>query len=125
MDNKHIGSSFDDFLKEQGLYEEVNAKAIEELCASEIKLLGGKVVYAVWWTQEYEPSYLQALYPTKEMAEWAANFHNKHPDNAGGYYSYYVQEYPLEIKATLPTFEEYPVRPAVEEDELGDEYDAN
>lgn len=31
MKNKHIGSSFDHFLKEEGIYEEVNASAIKEV----------------------------------------------------------------------------------------------
>lgn len=31
MKNKYIGSSFDDFLKNEGIYEEVNAAAIKEI----------------------------------------------------------------------------------------------
>lgn len=31
MKNKHIGSNFDDFLKNEGIYEEVNAAAIKEI----------------------------------------------------------------------------------------------
>jgi len=31
MNKKHIGSSFDDFLKEEGIYEEVNAFAVKEV----------------------------------------------------------------------------------------------
>jgi len=33
MSKKHIGSSFDDFLKEEGIYEETQAKVIEEVVA--------------------------------------------------------------------------------------------
>ena len=31
MNKKHIGSSFDDFLKEESIYEEVNAFAVKEV----------------------------------------------------------------------------------------------
>ena len=31
--NPHIGSSFDDFLKEEGIYEEVTAKSIKNVVA--------------------------------------------------------------------------------------------
>jgi len=31
MNNKHIGSSFDNFLKEEGIYEQVNNSAIKEV----------------------------------------------------------------------------------------------
>jgi hypothetical protein len=34
--NPHIGSGFDDFLKEEGLYEEVNAGATKKLLASQL-----------------------------------------------------------------------------------------
>lgn len=43
MDNKHIGSSFDDFLKEQGLYEEVNAKAIGNVEVQSLEIAGIKI----------------------------------------------------------------------------------
>jgi antitoxin HicB len=33
MKNKHIGSSFDDFLKEEGIYEEATSHAIKRLIA--------------------------------------------------------------------------------------------
>ena len=33
MENKHIGSDFDDFLKEEGIQEEVTAAAIESVIA--------------------------------------------------------------------------------------------
>jgi len=33
MENKHIGSDFDDFLKEEGLQEEVTAAAIKRVIA--------------------------------------------------------------------------------------------
>jgi antitoxin HicB len=33
VSKKHIGSSLDDFLKEEGIYEEVQAKAIKEVVA--------------------------------------------------------------------------------------------
>jgi len=33
MENKHIGSDFDDFLKEQGIEEEVTAAAIKRVIA--------------------------------------------------------------------------------------------
>ena len=33
MTNPHIGSSFDDFLEEEGLIEKVTAEAIEEILA--------------------------------------------------------------------------------------------
>ena len=33
MSKKHIGSSLDDFLKEEGIYEEAQAKAIKEVVA--------------------------------------------------------------------------------------------
>ncbi len=29
--NKHIGSKFDDFLKDEGIYEEVNNSAVKEV----------------------------------------------------------------------------------------------
>lgn len=32
--NKHIGPSLDDFLKEEGIYEEVRANAIKEIIAA-------------------------------------------------------------------------------------------
>ncbi len=35
--NKHIGSSFDDFLKEEGLYEESKEKAIKRIIALQIQ----------------------------------------------------------------------------------------
>jgi len=35
----HIGSSFDDFLKEQGLYEEVTARAIKRVIARQLDTL--------------------------------------------------------------------------------------
>jgi hypothetical protein len=34
--NPHIGSGFDDFLKEEGLYEEVNAGATKKLLALQL-----------------------------------------------------------------------------------------
>ena len=34
--NRHIGSDFDDFLKEQGLYAEVNAGAAKKLLALQL-----------------------------------------------------------------------------------------
>ena len=34
--NPHIGSDFDDFLKEEGLYEEVNAGATKKLLALQL-----------------------------------------------------------------------------------------
>lgn len=36
MTNAHIGSSFDDFLREEGIYEEVTAAAIKEVLAWQI-----------------------------------------------------------------------------------------
>jgi predicted transcriptional regulator len=36
MSNSHIGSSFDDFLKEDGIYEEVQAAAVKEVLAWQI-----------------------------------------------------------------------------------------
>jgi len=33
MKNKHMGSSIDDFLKEEGIFEEAQAQAIKELVA--------------------------------------------------------------------------------------------
>lgn len=36
MKNKHIGSSFDDFLKEEGTYEETTAQAIKRVLAWQI-----------------------------------------------------------------------------------------
>jgi len=33
MSNKHIGSSIDDFLKEEGIFEEAQANAIKEVVA--------------------------------------------------------------------------------------------
>lgn len=35
--NKHIGSSFDDFLKEDGIFEEVEAAAIKKVIAMKIQ----------------------------------------------------------------------------------------
>ncbi len=35
--NRHIGSSFDDFLKEEGLHEEVTAHAIKRVLAWQIE----------------------------------------------------------------------------------------
>jgi len=36
MVNPHIGSSFDDFLQEEGLYEEVTAAAVKQVLAWQI-----------------------------------------------------------------------------------------
>lgn len=36
MSNPHIGSSFDDFLKEEGTYDEVTAVAVKEVLAWQI-----------------------------------------------------------------------------------------
>lgn len=36
MKNKHIGSSLDDFLKEEGIFEEVTAKAIKTVFALQL-----------------------------------------------------------------------------------------
>ena len=36
MNNKHIGSNFDDFLKEEDLYEQVQAVAIKRVIAYQI-----------------------------------------------------------------------------------------
>jgi hypothetical protein len=37
MTNQHIGSSFEDFLKEEGIFEEVQIQAIKEVLAWQIK----------------------------------------------------------------------------------------
>jgi antitoxin HicB len=37
MTNSHIGSSFDDFLKEDGIYEEVTAIAVKRVLAWQIE----------------------------------------------------------------------------------------
>jgi DNA-binding Xre family transcriptional regulator len=37
MTNPHIGSSFDDFLKEEGIYEEVTATAIKRVIAWQLE----------------------------------------------------------------------------------------
>ena len=37
IDNPHIGSSFDDFLKEEGVLEETNAAAIKRVIAWQIE----------------------------------------------------------------------------------------
>jgi len=37
MSNKHIGSSFDDFLKEEGIYDEVDAVATTRVIAWQIQ----------------------------------------------------------------------------------------
>ncbi len=37
MKNKHIGSDFDDFLKEEGIFPEVEAVAIKKVIAFQIK----------------------------------------------------------------------------------------
>ncbi|MCC6261429.1 MAG: XRE family transcriptional regulator [Anaerolineales bacterium] len=36
MKNKHIGSNFDDFLREENIYEEVNAAAVKRVIAYQI-----------------------------------------------------------------------------------------
>lgn len=36
MTSKHIGSSFDDFLKEEGIYEEATAHALKRVLAGQI-----------------------------------------------------------------------------------------
>ena len=36
MKNKHIGSNFDEFLREENIYEEVNAAAIKRVIAYQI-----------------------------------------------------------------------------------------
>jgi len=36
MNKKHIGSNFDDFLKEEGIYEQVQAVAIKRVIAHQI-----------------------------------------------------------------------------------------
>lgn len=38
MKNKHIGSDFDDFLREEGILEEVEAAAIKKVIACELQL---------------------------------------------------------------------------------------
>jgi antitoxin HicB len=35
--NPHIGSSFDDFLKEEGIFEELQAQAVKEVSAWQLK----------------------------------------------------------------------------------------
>lgn len=37
MKNKHKGSSFDDFLKEEGLFEECNAEAIKRVLSFQLE----------------------------------------------------------------------------------------
>lgn len=37
MKNKHLGSSFDDFLEEEGLYSEVEAVAIKRVLAYQVQ----------------------------------------------------------------------------------------
>lgn len=37
MTNPHIGSSFDDFLKEEGVYEEVTATAVKRVLAWQLE----------------------------------------------------------------------------------------
>lgn len=37
MNNKHIGSNFDEFLKEDGIYEEVNDIAIKRVIAYQLE----------------------------------------------------------------------------------------
>lgn len=36
MTNPHIGSSFDDFLREEGIYEDIRATAVKEVLAWQI-----------------------------------------------------------------------------------------
>lgn len=36
MSRKHMGSSIDDFLKEQGVFEAAQAQAVKELVASQL-----------------------------------------------------------------------------------------
>lgn len=38
MKNKHIGSSFDDFLKEEDIYEEVTDRAIKKVIAYQLEM---------------------------------------------------------------------------------------
>lgn len=37
IDNPHLGSSFDDFLKDEGIYEEVTADAVKRVLAWQIE----------------------------------------------------------------------------------------
>ena len=37
MTNQHIGSSFEDFLKEEGIFEELQVQTIKEVLAWQIK----------------------------------------------------------------------------------------
>jgi antitoxin HicB len=37
MKNKHLGSSFDDFLKEEGIHDEAHAHAIKRVLAWQIQ----------------------------------------------------------------------------------------
>jgi antitoxin HicB len=37
MSNSHFGSSFDDFLREEGIYDEVNAAAVKQVLISQIE----------------------------------------------------------------------------------------
>ncbi len=37
MKNKHRGSSFDDFLKEEGIFEECNAEAVKRVIAFQLE----------------------------------------------------------------------------------------
>ncbi len=37
MSNSHIGSDFDDFLREEGIFEEIEARAIKKVIAAMIE----------------------------------------------------------------------------------------
>jgi antitoxin HicB len=39
VDKKHVGQGFDDFLREEGIYEEVQLNALKKTLASQIKTM--------------------------------------------------------------------------------------
>ena len=45
MSKKHMGSSVDDFLKEEGIFEEAHAEAVKEVVAWQLSAAGKKKEY--------------------------------------------------------------------------------
>ena len=43
--NPHVGSSFDDFLREEGIYEEAQARVLKQLQTSSAKARHGETVF--------------------------------------------------------------------------------
>jgi hypothetical protein len=68
--NSHIGGKFDDFLKEEGVYEETQAQAIKEVVARQLAeaMKARKLSRAPGRAAQDEP----------DAGEWVAGSHARH-----------------------------------------------